>query len=196
MTYDPNVPTGVVPLNIDYQNLQNNFQALDTVFAVDHVTYSNATPQRGYHTSIHMNPVSSGGPVVPPAATPNYGQIFSESVNDNFSTDTTLYFLTGGNKLIQLTRNVQPSAAINGYTFFPGGIIFQWGRVTNPGSGGSVTFPQSFKAALFNIQLTIQDDSGNQRAAVRSTIPPTLTGFNYFCSSSGIAFLYWTAIGN
>ena len=32
-------------------------------------------------------------------------------------------------------------AANNGYSFLPGGMLLQWGRINSPGSSGSATFP-------------------------------------------------------
>ena len=59
--YQPSIPTGLVDLDQDYQNIQNNFQQLDTTFGVDHTTFSNNTAQNGYHTVVHLIP-QSGNP--------------------------------------------------------------------------------------------------------------------------------------
>ena len=58
-TYNPGVPTGTIPLNEDYINLQNNFTALDNYFGVDHIPFSNGTAVSGYHVDIHLNPIST-----------------------------------------------------------------------------------------------------------------------------------------
>ncbi len=146
MTYQPGIPTGSVPLNQDYVNLQTNFGQLNTQFLVDHVplTSTSGTPPNGYHTKIHMVPPStpSSNPPsnYPPngyTATAGYGQVFAPTTNDGINTDQTLFFLTGGNRLLQLTRNFVPVASANGYTFLPGGLILQWGTVTAAFSGGA-----------------------------------------------------------
>jgi hypothetical protein len=149
-SYQPNIPTGTTPLSIDYVNIQNNFQQLDTSFGVDHLPFSNQTAQNGYHQSVHLNPVSTtttnppnNQPVTRPIATPGIGQIFSSEINDGLNTDQAFFCLSGGNRLFQLTRNISPKATPNGFGFLVGGIIMQWGIVSIPNSGsatGTVTF--------------------------------------------------------
>lgn len=204
-TYQPGIPTGTVNLDVDYQNIQNNFQQLDTTFGVDHVTYSNQTAQNGYHTSIHFNPVSTTStnppnnqPPVIPSAVAGYGQLFSAQVNDGVNNDESLYFLTGGGRLQQLTRNFAPVKANNGYTFLPGGLIMQWGVSTSvsSSSGSTITFPIAFPNAVYNISATIQtDDNSTIRFSLLND--PTLTKFTTTqTSTSHFKKLYWTAIGS
>ena len=111
-TYQPNIPTGTVDLDIDYANLQGNFQQLDTQFGVDHIPFSNSsgTPPtgiNGYHQYVHFNPFSTtttnppnNYPVVPgtnaPSATAGFGQLFSTQSNDGINTDEILWYLSGG----------------------------------------------------------------------------------------------------
>src|ERR1700721_1762511 len=158
-TYQPNIPTGTVDLDIDYTNIQGNFNQLNVQFGVDHIPLNNTTGTfpsglNGIHTNIHFNPFStttstgtnnypvtpSGGVFAPgqtvlPSPTGGFGQLLSCQVNDGINTDEALYFLTGGGRPMQLTRNFQPAVGTNmdfpenGYTFLPGGFIIQWGTV-------------------------------------------------------------------
>ena len=41
--YQPLIPTGSVGLNLDFQNVQNNFSQLMTTFGQDHTTYDDQT---------------------------------------------------------------------------------------------------------------------------------------------------------
>lgn len=141
-TYQPGIPTGTVNLDVDYLNIQNNFQQLDTSFGIDHLPFSNNSAQNGYHTSIHFNPVSTTAtnppnnqPINGYTTTPGFGQLFSAQINDGINTDEALYFLSGSNRLTQLTRNFAPILGTGGRTFLPGGIIMQWGQVTGLSSG-------------------------------------------------------------
>ena len=59
MTFNPNVPTGLVPLDQDYLNLQNNNQALDNVYGVNHLKFSNSTGNKGKHTQVEMQVFAS-----------------------------------------------------------------------------------------------------------------------------------------
>jgi len=110
---------------------------------------------------------------------------------------------TGG---IQMTVNIAPTAATNGYTFLPGGIILQWGEVLNPGSGptfvdfvasGNVEFPN----ALWVVQMTYSrsDGSSTGRSFWQDLKAPAVngvTGFTYKSDTSNAARMYWLAIGN
>lgn len=224
MTYQPNIPIGSTPLSVDYANIQNNFQQLDTIFDVDHITFSNVTAQKGYHQSVHLNPISTtttnppdNQPVVPPATTPGVGQIFSSQINDGINQDEALYYLTGGGRLMQLTRNIQPNNTSvangknRGYTFLPGGLLFQWGFVTGTTTGytqltfgsGQGTSNIPFTAALYTIQTTIAGANGSppDSVAVVSIEHDTTskTGFKWSLRPSGglgnIVGFYWWAIG-
>lgn len=200
-SYQPGIPSGTIDLDVDYLNIQGNFQQLDTSFAVDHVTFSNQTPQNGYHQSIRFNPVSTtvtnapnNQPVVSPATVANYGQLFSAQINDGINTDTAFYFKTGGGRLTQLSRNFQPVAATRGYTFLPGGLILQWGTDLSTGKDTAIVFPQPLSATAYSVTVgrgqtsTITDGYGVTLV--------TSTGFT-FTSTSALAGvrLFWMAIG-
>jgi hypothetical protein len=211
MTYQPGIPTGTVPLNQDYLNIQGNFTSLNTQWQVDHVplTTTGGSPPNGYHTQVHLVPQST------PLATSGYGQVYSNTVNDGINTDQTLFFLTGGNRNLQLTRNFVPVSASNGYTFLPGGLILQWGLVNgthggdnhfNGGDSSSVTFATSniaFPNNCFTVWAHPMYTTGNPPASSSSATVAidrgfTRLSFNWsFASGSGsYTRFFWFAIGN
>jgi len=49
--------------------------------------------------------------------------------------------------------------SLNGYTYLPNGLIFQWGRLNGPQAFISVVFPIAFPTAAFGVQVTV-DASG------------------------------------
>ena len=195
MSYQAGIPTGSVPLNQDYLNIQNNFTQLNTQFSIDHValTSTSGTPPNGYHIQVHLVPEAT------PAATAGYGQLYSNTVNDGINTDQELFWLTGANRNIQLTMNFVPVAATNGYTFLPGGLILQWGvlsaaattatTVTFTGIG-AIAFPNN----CFNMQTTANTSSTSTNVLNITTL--TKTGFIYYSTSSVTKNYFWTAIGN
>lgn len=193
MTYQPNIPTGTVNLDVDYQNLRGNFQQADTVFNSDHTLLSNATPQKGYHTSIHMIPQAA------PTNTPGYGQVYSNTVNDGINTDQSLYFQTGtGNRNLLLTRNFTPTVAANGATFLPGGLIMQWGSSTAVlnSSNTTITFPMAFPNAVYSVQVTVVT-SNNSTIRLSLQGVATLVDFTTTQTNSpNFIRMYWMAIGN
>lgn len=209
--YQPGIPTGTVNLDVDYQNIQANFQQLDTTFAVDHVTFSNATAQNGYHQSVHLNPVSTTStnppnnqPVVSPVAVAGIGQLFSSEINDGINADSALYFLTGDNRLMQLTRNFVPVSASNGYTFFPGGLIVQWGQVTSTASSfQTLTFATNniaFPNNCFSVWTQPYGSSsvpGSQATVEirKSTISATSFDWVFVTNSGAYTGFFWIALG-
>jgi hypothetical protein len=204
-TYQPNIPVGTTNLNVDYSNIQGNFSQLNNVFQVDHTALTNSTGQMGYHTVVHFIPPSttSSNPTTnyPPngyTATSGYGQLFAPQINDGLDSDEALFFLSGGNKLIQLTSNILPVAPPNpnignipGVTFLPGGIIVQWITVPNPvynwvptavtlASLGMVNFPNALYFVLGNVQSRPSSTNPTVNFSNYST-----TGFTYTLGSSG-----------
>ena len=217
-TYNPNVPTGTVELDQDYLNLQANFQQLNIAYGVDHVPFSDTSGTfpsgiTGIHTAIHLNPVSTTAtnppnnqPINGYTATLGYGQLFSAEINDGFSTDEALYYLTGSNKLIQLTRNVLPTAVsvTNGYTFLAGGIVLQWGFVAGSSANTIpvlfVTANINFPNNCFNVNVIPEraaSSPGNDFSTVIVTGSVSATGFTIGnVGSHTMAGWYWQALGN
>jgi hypothetical protein len=206
MTYQPGVPTGSVPLNQDYLNLQTNFTQINTQFEVDHVplTSTSGSPPNGYHEAIHLVPVSTptsnppnNQPINGYTATTGYGQLFDATINDGINTDQALFFLTGGNRLMQLTRNFVPVAAASGYTFLPGGLILQWATPSGLVKGSNpLTFPLEFPNACYNIQLTpIRIATTDIETLYVITGSVTKIGFTLNNTSTSIPTAFYMAIG-
>ena len=203
-SYQPLIPTGTVNLSVDYQNIQGNFQQLDTSFGVGHLPFSNGTGQNGYHTNIAMVPAQSGtNPPTLPTAISGYGQLTSATINDGVNTDQALYWLSGGGKRTQLTGNFQTYATTNGVTFLPGGLILQWGLVPLISGNVTVTFATSpnnmnFPNNLFNIQVSRQ---AYQNSETDSKFQYWVNQFSTtsfrIVSTDGHSWAYWwMAIGN
>src|SRR5580698_774128 len=72
--YQPGIPTGTVNLDVDYLNLQGNFQQLNIVYGTDHYPFDNASPNQGFHNQVTTPAfVASPPPMVPtpPGTTTN-----------------------------------------------------------------------------------------------------------------------------
>ncbi len=210
MAYQPGVPTGNIPLNADYLNLQENFQQLNDQWLVDHVplTTTSGTPPNGYHLNIHLvpfsttasNPPTNYPPITPPSVN-GYGQVWSAQINDGINSDEALFFLSGGNRRMQLTSNFVPTISQNGATFLPGGLILNWGyKVSTGGANQTVTLIQKFPKNFFNAQATMIKNSSNVDAIYCQTSPGVapvggITTLQFRDTSSGNPF-FWYAIGN
>lgn len=209
MAYQPGIPTGSVPLNQDYLNIQGNFTSLNTQFNEDHVplTSTSGNPPNGYHTTIHLVPPSTTAtnppnnfPPTLPAATVGFGQLNCPQTNDGVGVDTQLYFQSGGGFLTQMTRNIQPLNASQGYTFLPGGFIMQWNTVTFTGSL-AVVYQVTLSAAAYSIQLTQFNNGSSNIREFGQVFATSATGFTIRAiqdgggvSSSPTTF-YWCSIG-
>ena len=70
--YQPGIPTGTVDLDVDYLNLQGNFQQANIVYSTDHYPFDNATPNQGFHNLVTTPPVVNNPPDgLPPATAAN-----------------------------------------------------------------------------------------------------------------------------
>lgn len=193
-TYNANIPTGTVNLDEDYINLRNNFQQLNTSFGKDHYEFDNATSSNGYHKAVHL--VQQ----VAPAAVAGAGSLYCTTVNDGINNDQTLYYKTGANRIIQLTRNFVPVAASSGYTFLPGGLIIQWATIAAVGTTlTSRTFTSMslipFPNSCFSMQATMYDAAATgTNVLILSSV--TATGFKYYNTSSSAKTFFILAIGN
>jgi len=67
--YQPNIPTGTVNLDVDYLNLQGNFNQANIVYGTDHYPFDNATPNQGFHNLVTTPPVVNNPPDGLPPAT-------------------------------------------------------------------------------------------------------------------------------
>jgi hypothetical protein len=186
MSYNPLVPTGSVPLNVDYQNLQNNFQQLDTSFGVNHVLFSEAT-NNGKHTIVSLL-----NQLAHPADDTTSGTIYSLPGYAPSGGDHQLYYKSpdtiGNGEQITGSR-----ANINGFGYFSG-ILCLWGIVTPPPSqSGTVTFATSnltsFQTSCFAVITQIVDTGPASNQTSVSAV--TKLKFNY---KGGTTF-YWVAIG-
>lgn len=216
--YQPLIPTGLVQLDFDYQNIQGNFQQLDTSFGVDHTPFS-GNEDIGYHTVIHQTQFSPYTAPVTPAPIGGIGQIYSNQINQ-VNIDQALFYESGGGKVAQLTVPITPKVDASGfgYTFMAGGLIFQWGYVKgthgsapanfNGGDAAHVTFATSaqninFPNALLNVWTSTyysttapSTGSGFGQAQINNdTLSKTGFDWTFITSSSQYTFFSWYAIG-
>ncbi len=103
--FNPNVPTGLINLDTDYQNLQNNNQQLDTTYGRNHYKFSDQTVDNGKHKFIEM-PINS--PL--PADTTSQGILYTQSINS----DTQLFYRSDSPAFVnQITPALPLICAVN-----------------------------------------------------------------------------------
>lgn len=185
MTYQPRPNASGDTLVGSRDPIRTNFQIIEDDFAINHVGFDESG--EGKHKFLQMPEQASA-----PTTAANEGALYTKENNSI----TTLFWRNESNgDEIALTTSQSPTSSTNGATFLPGNILMQWGKVVAPGTSGQVTFTETFGAAPYSIQVTLERTSGNQTATVSNSTVPTTTTFNYLSSSSGSEFLYWIAIG-
>ena len=206
MSYQPGIPTGLIPLNEDYLNIQQNFTQLADQFEEDHVplTSTSGSPPNGYHLTIHQvpfstvasNPPNNYNPVSLPTGIGGFGEIVTAQVNDGINTDESLFYVSGGGKRTQLTMNFTPSITPNGSTSLPGGVIMNWGGGTIGTGLTPYTFSQPFPNLVFAIIITGQTNSSPTNDVYVRQDSITINGFKVSNFSASITAVNWIAIGN
>lgn len=96
------------------------------------------------------------------------------------------------------------SLSTNGYQKFPGGLIWQWGKVSNyqPDVPRAITFPIEFPSALFCVQVSMAQTANfvnyaNVPIIVRGTESRTGMSLSVdYSIDAPVVDLYWIAIGN
>lgn len=199
MTYNSNVPQTGQTLGNTRVPINTNFARIYTVFGNNHITFNESG--EGKHKFLQM-PDQASAPVTAAnevgfysKAVSGISQLFFRGENNG-----TEYQLTKG------TSGVDPNAATfatntayvanhtGGWTFLPGGLIFQYGERLSLSSGNNtVTFPRAFPTAVFSVITTMDRNSNNVDALYAHTL--TVTDFQMRNTSSGNAG-FWYAIGN
>ncbi len=194
--YQPLIPTGLLDLDVDYKNIQDNFSSLNTIYAVNHIPLTDATSKKGSHTFVQM--IDSGG--LPAGLIANAATLYSKTttaVTDLYvSPDASgdIYQLTLSDSAhfasFGLDINYAPPVVgqNGGWTFLPGGLLLQYGTSTS----GIVVFPIAFKVG--SIPIVTATPEGNSNGGFGIQQPITNTGFTITASPAGLKY-DWIAIG-
>ena len=192
-TYTPGYPPDGSSLGQTKATIRNNLDGTFQTLAIDHID-NNGQPgsqPAGYHKVIHAVPQGSD-----PAAIVGYGQLYSKTIN-SFTTDQALFWETGGGLIQQLTANITPTAATNGSSFLPGGLIIQWGSAAAATDGTTVNFNVTFPTNLFSLTIAHSAaGSGENTGAIVSAALKTTAGFRLRINGSSSASYSYIAIGN
>lgn len=207
MTYNPNIPQPTDLLNVSVSQIQQNFLAARNWSAVNHFPMDNLTANIGKHIYVDM-PILAA----PPTIIAGDGAAYTATLGQS----QLCYTADAGGKQYQLTRAIDASFSLfgknvnnynavgaaftGGWTFLPGGMLFQYGFVTGIPTSGSrqkaVVFPVAFtNNPAFNVQVTgLRNNTGGDGVFVL-TGSVTNLGFTIQNGSTTITTCYWTAIG-
>lgn len=157
----------------------------DHVFAND-----TATAQNGYHKVIHFKNQAAD-----PAAIAGVGQLYTKTIG----ADQLLVYESGGGAITPMTGPNNPLLAGNGYVWWPGLVLYQWGTKNAPGSSGTVNFATSnvnFPGNCWIVVATPKRTGSPSNVDVIYIQSKSNTGFTYACTSGSFNSFDWIAIGN
>ncbi len=205
MGFNPNIPQPTDNLSVSQGQFLTNNIALNTVFGVDHIDFTNVTAQKGFHKTIRQ--------VIQPDPGPSSNNnIYAKSYLPPYSgssADTQLFVQSSLGIISQLTG----AAGFNDGWQWIGSVLLQWGRVTTPISNGtqsgSVTFQNRGSPAVgipfpnncffviptgFFSSPTPSSEIGI--AIKNSTLSKTKFDWTSNTDSSQYDGFYWIAVGN
>jgi hypothetical protein len=119
------------------------------------------------------------------------GGLPSSSVVTNDIADNTIPFSV-------FSTLMANSKSANGYTYFPSGLIMQWGyRTTGAISSGTLSFNITFPTACLNVQACehVTNDSGGSTANAMAWSGNPTTSTIGFSILSGRTGFFWIATG-
>lgn len=208
--YVRNIPNPPNAPSADVNTMQNNANAISDIFTstanptVDNIGFNDANG--GYHRQVSL--LTQAAPGIPGGLG---GVLYSD-----LNTGRAWPFWQWGNgagQNFQITGSAaanSPSAAQNGYSFLPGGMIMQWGFKPSPGPFTSpinidltiaphIPFPN----AIFNTFAQLQSTGYNAIAGSSvyvGNLALNQISFEFTIPAGGFAIditgLYWLAIGN
>jgi hypothetical protein len=184
--------------SVDQPNMTINNASVLGLIAVDHVGFN--ANSGGTHNQVQLQVVTGTSP--PAGILPSTNTLYSQETGSApLGPLGELFYTRGGSGTgIQLTGPSSPIASGNGYTFLPGGLMFQWGSgaVNTSGTATNFTFPVAFQNNFFSITLACNNTASTSPTANNVFVKSTsLSGFQVINSSSGtVTSIYWMAIGN
>lgn len=173
MTYSSSIPISGDTLGSTRDRIRGNFEEIAAVEDVNHVAFN--TLGKGKHKFLQM-PEQVSAPVTLVNEAGFYSKMGTNPAQAN------LFFRGENNGAeYQLTRADQTNNATfgtdTGWTFLPGGLIFQYGTMTTTGNTTVVTFPVALTMPLYSLNATIvQSSTENISWGVDAR---TLNGFEF-----------------
>ena len=179
--------------------IRNNIQALKDSLAVNHGDLDKAFT--GKHRMTNFYPISSA--TLKPTTTASEVALYNDSSVTGqiwLCPPNTLQ----GDKKVQLTAGDVTDANFaqsSGWTFLPGGLLMQWGKITNAASG-NFTYLVPFSLPAFSISFTPYWSSGSAPSGnvtyfldEKNQVPSATKFFWIRSGSTSYSGFYWIAIG-
>lgn len=127
MAYSNTIPQATDQLSQSQLQLLNNFMAIQTYLAVNHVTFN--TADMGKHVFVEF-PLQTMAPTFVAGETGLWNQNFATSTQNETYIRTN--FAGGGVDAVPMTASIfgtvaAPATNTNGWTYIPSGFLLKWG---------------------------------------------------------------------
>ena len=191
MTYDPNIPNANDLISNSQGQLLTNFGQLNTVFGVDHVTYSPSVATSGMHQFLTISTIS-----VDPVLTFQQGRVYTKSFGTAANRNTELYFAEKRETnptLVTLLPTIK--AAVQFVLTGAAGaqtlqttntLLHNVTSVTRAGNAYTINFTNALDYSTYFVNITNFTNTATQSTSItRAT-----TGVSFTNATSGVGELY------
>lgn len=180
ITYNLDIPLATNNPSVDQPNMKINTNAIDTILAVDHISFN--TTNGGQHEQVTLPNTH----VSDPSPTGVGSEIYTKTL-----LGVAQLFFANSAGTSQLTGLAElPSGS--GYITLQGGIVIQWGSGNGSQGGIGKSFPITFPNNCFTLVMTRV--GGTPRSCSYANL--TTSGFTAFVDTSGSSPFTFIAIGN
>ena len=186
--YSNNIPQPTDRPADSQAELLNNFQALKVFVDRNHVNIVDPTTNtsEGKHKFVQMPNQGSA-----PTTNGTEGAVYVKSAGGR----SALFWRQQSNGTeVQMTNRV-PQLSTDGYTFLPGGLLLQWGRVTATTTTTNISFPVTF-TTVYQVVATFQTSGTGFLNKKWNTSAPNNSGFQFNVEgTTATGQCAWYAIG-
>lgn len=210
--YNTGIPAAADNPSNDQPDMLQNTNSINSIIAVDHYSFGSSANFDGFHKQITLPVLGS----IPTIAS-GQGSVYTKTATTaSAHTESTLFYSpdTTGNEY-QLSRTISTSFStfstngaygtppggftqIGGWTYLPGGMLFQYGffgKAAALGNSGTIQYPVAFTTSAFSINVTLIRAATNSHPISMPATSSSTTSFQFQTDSTGSDGVYWQAIG-
>lgn len=201
-TFTTSIPAANNAPASDQPLMLTNNVSTSSILNIDHYSFNNNSG--GLHKQVTLPvesiPSSASGQAVLYANTSEQSQLFATTDNGGNAYQLTKFidaqFTTFGTN----TNYISPGTTLGGWTFLPGGLLFQYGQIVPTHTPGTTTvaFPVPFtsNSTVFSINITAVSTSSS--TANLSSAVASFNKTSFLANTTGgssTTLFFWTAIG-
>lgn len=195
-SYSANVPQGPQTISSTQTPILNNFQAINELLAVNHVSFLDPV-NYGKHTYVSL-PLQGSAPTT----TSSEMAIFAAASTGQYGVDIFYRYPSDGT-IVQLTGTggLSANAAVNGWSYLTDTLLMKWGQTTGLISGANtVSFPTAggippFTTQVYSVQFSRLGSSTTNLNPYPYISAFTPTTFTFNNPGTVMADIQWLAIG-